>query len=417
MAENDPLSPRSPVLGSHIPALDAIRGLAILLVMLYHFNDGPDDPTLLGSAIFKLFRLGGCGVDLFFVLSGFLITGILFDSKNTPHYFRNFYIRRTLRIFPLYYGVLFFTFVVLPLASRSGESICPQAEQHQAWLWLYATNLLQAWKESDLLGGFHHFWSLAVEEHFYLVWPLVIFLCDRRRGMQVCVGCTVLALACRIGLVVHGNHPIATYVLTPCRIDGLAVGAFLALAIRAPGGLDRLKASATFSVVAATVLCASVLWWKRDLSSVDGWVLVVRFSLQAWLFGGLLIRAISASPAGLAGHFWNSRSLRFFGEYSYGLYVFHHPLVPYFRRLFPPEYLATRFGSVFLGRALYMLLATGASLALALLSWHLYEKHFLKLKSVLTPHRPSTTAGRRCDSGWTKGTHRRRGILGREETA
>lgn len=102
--------------GSHIVALDAIRGLAILMVTAYRFNRGTS-PNEAGESVISVLNSGFRGVDLFFVLSGFLITGILYDTKGTSHYFRNFYIRRTLRIFPLYYGILIVTFLILPLGT------------------------------------------------------------------------------------------------------------------------------------------------------------------------------------------------------------------------------------------------------------------------------------------------------------
>src|SRR5205085_59647 len=125
-------------------------------------------------------------------------------------------------------------FVLLPLVAPAVASLHAETA-HQAWLWLYGANVIQAWREAEMLGWFNHFWSLAVEEHFYLVWPLVIFFCSRRGALLVCAGCVALALACRVGLALAGDHTVAADVLTPCRMDALAVGAFLALAARGPG--------------------------------------------------------------------------------------------------------------------------------------------------------------------------------------
>src|SRR3954453_6729788 len=124
----------------HIPALDAIRGLAIVVVMLYRFGGGGQGPA---SAIehSPLNGLGTHGVDLFFVLSGFLITGILFDAKGKAHYFRNFYMRRALRIFPLYYAALFVGLVLLPAVVGSIGAESQSAADAQWWLWLYGPNV------------------------------------------------------------------------------------------------------------------------------------------------------------------------------------------------------------------------------------------------------------------------------------
>ena len=171
----------------HLPVLDGIRGLAILLVTAYRFDIGPEYGQLPGSLVFQILRHGDMGVDLFFVLSGFLITGILFDARGRKHYFRNFYARRALRIFPLYYGFLFVTLVAPPALCGPEYDLFPEAESNQAWLWLYGANLLVAVRDSWCLGSFDHFWSLSVEEHFYFLWPLVIFFfCASRRWWPVC---------------------------------------------------------------------------------------------------------------------------------------------------------------------------------------------------------------------------------------
>src|SRR6185295_16426951 len=201
-----------PNLKGHVPALDAIRGLAILLVTGYRFWSPPAEEAA-NDWLTSLFSLGLRGVDLFFVLSGFLITSILLDAKQKPHYFRNFYMRRTLRIFPLYYAVLAVTFVLLPLAGWSTTRLFPEAHANQGWLWFYGANVLQSLRGEWCLGGFNHFWSLAVEEHFYLVWPLVIYCCSRRTAMIACGGIIGAAVVARVGWLVCGGNVVAAETL------------------------------------------------------------------------------------------------------------------------------------------------------------------------------------------------------------
>ena len=229
--EGSPTLPRG-----HIPALDALRGVAVLAVLLYHFGSHTAPEGTVGRLTSTLLRLGGSGVDLFFVLSGFLITGILYDSKGRGRYFRDFYVRRSLRIFPLYYVVLIGGLLVLP-ALGVGVDAGPASDR--PWLWVYGTNAVQATRGAYVFGWFDHFWSLAVEEHFYLVWPLVIAALGRRAAMGASLGCVATAVVSRWALVANGDHAIAAYVATPCRLDALAVGAFLALAARGPGGIGR----------------------------------------------------------------------------------------------------------------------------------------------------------------------------------
>ena len=175
-----------------IPALDGLRGIAIILVMLHHFTyyrptAGID--ALIGSVLFFCWT----GVDLFFVLSGFLITGILLDTRDSERYFTTFYARRTLRIFPLYYLVLFLAFVVLPQFPAVHSVLVGQThDSPPQWpYWFYVTNFSIA-DRGWVHGWVDVAWSLAIEEQFYLVWPLVIWLCPPR---LVAVLCAVILVA------------------------------------------------------------------------------------------------------------------------------------------------------------------------------------------------------------------------------
>lgn len=381
-----------PKLGAHIPALDALRGLAILMVTAYRFNLGPDDSSPLGHAFSRLMHLGGSGVELFFVLSGFLITGILYDARGTSHYFRNFYVRRVLRIFPLYYGVLLLAIVLLPLLTDA--SVYPMAEEKQPWLWLYGANIYLSLENSWIaLGWFGHFWSLAVEEHFYLLWPLVIFWLPRRSAMAACVVCAAIAVASRIAFSVQGDFPVAVEALTPCQLDSLAVGAFLALAARGPGGCRALlRPAAVVGGIATVLFIACNFWFYNALDLTLTARRSVDLTLYPLIYGGLLILVVTARPWTLFGRGCNSPVLCFFGKYSYGLYVFQNLLLPVAGYWFTPEDTAAWTDSPLLGRLLYMGLMGGITLGVSLLSWNLFEKHFLKLKRAFEPRKPAEIA-------------------------
>src|SRR2546421_1955070 len=359
----------------HIPSLDGLRGLAIILVLLFHFTPEGGGHTLIGVLTRWVSRLGWCGVDLFFVLSGFLITGILFDAKGSPHYFRNFYMRRVLRIFPLYYGVLLVVFVVVPLfhPMTSPEDRRLVANQH--WLWLYGANIPQAmsndWPLESSWVKLNHFWSLAVEEHFYLVWPAIVFAFSRKTLMRICAGCIVVALGLRCCAYFLWNDT-AAYVLTPCRMDELAMGALIALAARGAGGIEGMVRAARW--IAAILFVSLMLIWFQDMEDVN---YTISLTILAAFFGALLVVAVGGKIASLV--FRNSL-LRFFGKYSYGIYVFHWVLSPMLERYFSPLKMGAASGSNFVGVALSMAIAIGISVLVAFLSWHFYEKHFLKLK-------------------------------------
>jgi peptidoglycan/LPS O-acetylase OafA/YrhL len=356
--------------------LDGIRGLAILLVLVYHFTLGMAGDGVAGRLLFKATSAGWCGVDLFFVLSGFLITGILCDAKGSPHRFRNFYVRRALRIFPLYYGVLIGVFAALPLITTTIGGF-DGVENAWAWLWLYGTNIHVAWRGKWF--PLSHFWSLAVEEHFYLFWPAVVFLCDRKTAFRACLGMILLALAARIWLVAHGAV-LAAYCLTVCRMDALAMGSLVALAIRGPRGLGVVASHAGTTLLLSAIALSALVGWRFGLAFHDPVVQTAGYLALDVFFAALLALAVTvpaSSPLALA---CNLAPLRSLGRYSYGLYVYNSIfiLVAEGTSLLPR--IVAWSESTTLGRLLFVALAASSTLAVAWLSWHLLEKPFLKLK-------------------------------------
>jgi peptidoglycan/LPS O-acetylase OafA/YrhL len=315
-----------------IPALDGLRGAAILLVLLHHqtllpLAEGPAADQWFA----RLLHFGWSGVDLFFVLSGFLITGLLLDAKGAPGYFRNFYARRTLRIFPLYYAVVFFSLVVLPnlpagLLPAQKAANFGRIDGDELWYWLYLSNFAIAaageWRHAILDIS----WSLAIEEQFYLIWPLVVSRLGRDALLRVCAGLVVLAPLCRLALAWGGANELAPYVLTPARVDTLAIGAFLAIASRDPGGLARLLPAAR--AVGAALAVGLVVWFVAagGIQPFATAFLVLGFSGVAAAFGALLALTVSAAPGSLLHGVFTWRVLRSFGKYSYALYLFHLPL-------------------------------------------------------------------------------------------
>jgi peptidoglycan/LPS O-acetylase OafA/YrhL len=365
--------------------------------MLLHFGGSEGLPGIrkmdlnwIEKAYLKVVDAGACGVDLFFVLSGFLITGILFNTKESPRYFRTFYSRRTLRIFPLYYGVLLAVFCFLPMLHLANRSALDQVGDRQMGLWLYCANLPIAWEESIVYNvdwlQLGHFWSLAVEEHFYLIWPAVVFACSRKTLMKMCVGCMAAALALRLGFCGMG-HKWPAYVLTPCRMDALALGAWLALAGRGPGGMRGLLPLARILAPLSVVLVLALSFAKTKIPAA-AWVIdALSSSLYSVFFGSVLVFAVCCRAGSLSERLYCNRPLRTLGKYSYGLYVLHYLLIPTLHGLLPVESLAVWTGSSFLGLLIYAGLAIALSLIAAWLSWHLLEKHFLKLKKYFTYQR------------------------------
>jgi peptidoglycan/LPS O-acetylase OafA/YrhL len=363
----------------HIPALDGLRGIAILLVMFYHFTH--DYIRGVSGVLYKCFDVGWCGVDLFFVLSGFLITGILFDAKNDPHYFRGFYMRRVLRIFPLYYGFLFVVFALMPLEHHF-PSLIRQHMTEQVWLWSYLTNFAYCFSPRLFIEKLHlsHFWSLAVEEQFYLVWPAVILFFRPKTAIRFTVVCIVSALFLRFVLIRDHVNAVTVFNLTPCRMDSLATGALCALLIRVNiNTMKLLKAARLVTVFSAVgLLCVLAL---RDGSDADNPIMQsVGYSFLAFLFAGILLLSLDLSRGNVLSWFLSCPILVLFGFYSYAIYVFHYPLVHVFNRWFSVNLLSRDLHSRLLGLGVHVLCSVLVSLLIAMLSWNLYERHFLKFK-------------------------------------
>lgn len=364
-----------------IPVLDGVRGVAVLLVMFAHF--GKPDTDGFGVTLERgISSFGWAGVDLFFVLSGFLITGILLDTRESPSFFRTFYTRRFLRIFPLYYA--FLAIVLWLWGPRAGAD---EAMQRQGWLWAYLTNF-DIVRHGVFFGAssvLNHLWSLAVEEHFYFVWPFFVFLLDRRRLAMVAVLGLVGAEVARIGLQLHGSRAIAAYMLTPTRVDGLAIGALLAILARSPGGLARWKPYAASLLVAAVVAIGYVFTQEPHFYYNSWKVVPIALPALAIGFGAMLLLAVAADDASLLARFFRSRVLRFYGRYSYGLYVWH-PLVGWTLTGagLTQQVIARAVPGGAATAVTSFLVRGGVATLVALVSWNLIEQPFLRLKDRAT---------------------------------
>ena len=386
-----------PDLRGHVPALDGVRGLAILTVMLYHMTL-IDGANAFDRGVLGVIKAGWLGVDIFFVLSGFLITGLLYDAKGSAHYFRNFYARRTVRIFPLYYAVVALCLIVLPRIPHPKAASFGRIAGDEIWYWLYLSNFsisnANGWRHAILDIS----WSLAIEEQFYLLWPAIVFACTRRTLLKVCAGMIVAAILTRAAIASTGAHWIHNYVLTPARMDGLAVGAAIALFARGEGGLVGLVPAARR---AAPVLGALLL----GLFAVSGHSAIERplfqvvgFTTLELFLGSLFVLGLTASPTDTwVGRRLGGRFLRTLGKYSYALYLFHLPLRALVR---DTVYGAPQFpviaGSLLPAQIAFYAAAGLVTFAAAFLSWHLFEKHFLKLKSYF-PSSPGGAAAKERD--------------------
>jgi peptidoglycan/LPS O-acetylase OafA/YrhL len=378
----------------YLPVLDGVRGLAVMMVLMFHFVGQMLPTNWIERAILGVTKYGLLGVDLFFVLSGFLITGILYEARSKPHYFRNFYMRRLLRIFPLYYGALALIFFVAPLIPLLRGPTLDHLLERQAWAWLYGVNVYLAGHEEWSFSYLNHFWSLSVEEHFYLFWPVVVFLLARRPRALIAVSLAISvgAMVARLIGILMGLSWWATAVLTPFKLDGLAMGAFLAVMARQPGGLDWLVRSLPrVATVVSGLLAVTYIW--TVLVSRQGLELVgaVRAALFQIMLACLLVWALIAPTQSATSRFFRSRSMVFLGTYSYGLYVYHHFISYYLSSNRTEVELSGWLGSHGAAVALQATLGASASLALAFLSYELFEKRFLSLKRLFESGQSAAT--------------------------
>lgn len=383
------------------PALDGLRAVAFCMVFLQHYIHLP---------------WGWTGVNIFFVLSGFLITGILFDTRDTPHRARNFYVRRTLRIFPLYYGI----FLAFLLST-------PYFHWQWNWAWLawplYLGNFLRFLSpraailgsrsnmvaDAHLAGSrswlpevnFGHFWSLCVEEQFYLAWPWVVFWVRSRRALLWICGVTVV-VAPFIRVAVQQIAPpwaLAQelfYRVTPFQLDSLLLGGFIALLWRGDSSKDsgtqallvrRKHMLKVAGIVAAIFAVASIVYLSRTINFSDR-MWREHYPYPTWrLTWGLTFINFFAAAVILCcvrSRGWLARllglpPLRWLGRISYGAYVFHD----IFRQLYVfIDVKLSVYSHFFIARQGLVMSILGFcfTLLIAWLSFRFFESPFLDLK-------------------------------------
>ena len=338
----------------------------------------------MGQASFQTCHFLLLGVDLFFVLSGFLITGILFKAKGSDQFFRSFYGRRVLRIFPLYYGYLVLLFIFVPffLPPETGQEFA----DIQVWYWLYLANFHTALEGWPGITGIGHLWSLAIEEQFYFLWPFAVWALNRRQLLYLAAACFLGAMAFRIVMPTS----LATYVMLPTRMDTLAAGAFLALVIHGKNGTKVLGNWPLFLFVASgTLLLTHFLKSGGWLSYGDKVFRVVGYTFVATTFASLIALLVTADSRSWLGRVFSSRFLVFAGKYSYGLYVLHIPAIWVVERTgLQADMVPRLWGSSLPGVFVFCMVAGGLSFLCAMASFHWWESPFLRLKRYLPYWKP-----------------------------
>ncbi len=371
--------PTVSALPKYLPELDGLRAVAVIVVLFFHLH-------------VPGFQLGWAGVFLFFVLSGFLITGNLLDARHEPHFFRNFYIRRTLRIFPIYY-LVFFAIIAYGLITdaKIGDA---------AWYGVYLQNMLLGHGSfsADFPRVFNHSWSLAVEEQFYLIWPLAVFYLSRRRLAVLSMGMIFFAIFFRFAASYGTGNASYVFMLLPCIMDSLAVGAMLAISLRWSGAQVTVLARGARWVTLFSGLCLAGLvgsWGYQKYAIPADYLLgsPINLFLHTFMavFFGALIAWVVLDRQSLLSRMLRNGAMRHIGKISYGIYLYHFPVFYIVRHVFKTwgapnggriSWDTSRLGVETIACALAQLAIT---YLVALASWHVIEKRILALKEKLAP--------------------------------
>jgi peptidoglycan/LPS O-acetylase OafA/YrhL len=371
------------------PALDGIRGLAIVWVVLYNTTNLLP-PTQHGAwhLLAYLVHPGWIGVQLFFALSGFLITGALLDTQHAKNYFRAFYARRALRILPLYYTVLIVLLIVAP-ALHLAPTLLGANLKEQLSLWLFTVN----WTHTAPYG-FAHFWSLAVEEQFYLFWPFIVHRLSARRLLAVCICIAPIALIARSIMIFSGANSWAVYTATTSRLDALALGGAGACLLRIPAARAWLAPRLTAVNLAALALFVASIPLARTYDPDAMQCQTFGYTLLALCCAALVTTSADSSEG--ARHTVLARilgwtPLRSCGKYSYAIYIFHQLI----HKLLGEPWMVSKFGGHPTALAVYAYSLTIGlvSFCAAFLSYHLLEKHFLALKHLFVARTATATQG------------------------
>jgi peptidoglycan/LPS O-acetylase OafA/YrhL len=365
-------APEEKLLRPFMPELDVLRGIAVLAVLLLHgfyWRYGSSSFGSLSGKFMEITRFGWTGVNLFFVLSGFLITGILIDSKDKPKFYRRFYSRRALRILPAYYALL-----LLLLLFRSSSAAFVGLS------FFYLANMTEFF---GVACGYGPLWSLAVEEHFYILWPTVVRRLSLRWLALVSALIVVLVPLLRgifFALGYRGGLDWYTWFVA----DGLAAGALLAIVLRT--AITRKRISVLCWILLASSAALGVAGYPFGIATRNRlFGAAFQFTTINTFFAGILLLFLLVG-SGSARRFVNIPKLRFFGYLSYGLYLDHLLAFRIYDRFcqdYVPQLVASprNFALVCLRFAL----AGGCAVGAAYLSRKYFEERFLRLKNSLAP--------------------------------
>ncbi len=366
--------------GKKLSSLNGLRALAILPVFFHHMTWAIPHTNLVVDWLRYFLFQGWFGVDLFFALSGFLITGILVDTRVAENYFSGFYARRVLRIFPLYYAVLIGILVAASFIHPYPTQL-PVAGDRKLYF-LFLANWLCLWKGQwgpNVLG---HFWSLAVEEQFYLLWPLCVWMVRPGKLKVVAAWLSVLALVIRVVWATHGGLGQGMTMMTFGRMDSLLLGAIGAILFRDAAALGRVQRwlpRVALVMLGGFLAVMAMLYGRSELTS-SYFVQTVGYSMLALGFGSLVLHAAATegSPI-LLQRILRHPALTRLGAYSYGFYVFHVPIIGAAKLVIVPHLSGTVLQSLWFSLVMFVGLGL-ITFAISAASYELFEAPILSYR-------------------------------------
>ena len=363
--------------------LDSVRGIAVLLVIAFHTLKRSVEftPHPLAHSLTQISSVGWIGVDIFFTLSGFLITGILLRTREHPQYFKNFYARRVLRILPVYF---FLILVVVLFAPNLEEKFLAKMPQILLVMLVFQQNWAPIFFEFPITIYLPITWSLAIEEQFYFIWPLVVHRLQRETLLKIGAAYITLSILARaLGVIFVENVGRVNiyqffYFMSLTRFEELLIGAMLAILLTYEHLRERIRAfSIPVFILSLFGFAALVVLSPLPSTPTYGYppITVIGYTFVA-LFTVGIIAAFSTYPesAPIRRIFQNG-ILEFFGKYSYAMYLFHPPVM-----LITLDWLwkAKLRGAEIFG--LHVIITFGVTTLISLLTWNLIEKHALRLK-------------------------------------